>query len=96
MDNKLFISFHAFLLLFIFLAGGINKIMSFQGTVDFLKTKVNAIQLTPIFIAAVTVAIMYFYVIIMNQANNVSNNIYLFLLVSVVLTGIPALVYFKK
>jgi len=96
MDNKLFISFHAFLLLFIFLAGGVNKIMSFQGTVDFLKTKVNAIQLTPIFIAAVTVAIMYFYVIIMNQANNVSNNIYLFLLVSVVLTGIPALVYFKK
>ena len=97
MDNKLFISFHAFLLLFIFLAGGVNKIMSFQGTVDFLKTKVNAIQLTPIFIAAVTVAIAYFYVIIMNQANNVSNNnIYLFILVSVVLTGIPALVYFKK
>jgi len=92
MDNKLFISFHAFLLLFIFLAGGINKIMSFKGTVDFLKTKVNAIQLTPIFIAAVTVAIMYFYVIIMNQ----TNNIYLFLFISVVLTGIPALVYFKK
>ena len=97
MDNKLFISFHAFLLLFIFLAGGVNKIMSFQGTVDFLKTKVNAIQLTPIFIAALTVAIAYFYVIIMNQANNVSNNnIYLFILVSVVLIGIPALVYFKK
>ena len=92
MDNKLFISFHAFLLLFIFLAGGVNKIMSFQGTVDFLKTKVNAIQLTPIFIAAVTVAIAYFYVIIMNQ----TNNIYLFLFISMVFVCIPALAYFKK
>lgn len=94
--DKLFICFNAFLLLFIFLAGGVNKIMSFQGTVDLLKTKVNAIQLTPIFITAVTVAIIYFYVIIMNQANNVSKSIYLFLLVSVILIGIPGLVFFKK
>ena len=44
MDNKLFICFNAFLLLFIFLAGGVNKIVSFQGTVEYLETKINAIQ----------------------------------------------------
>jgi hypothetical protein len=48
MDN-LFITFHAFLLLFIFLAGGVNKIANFQGTADFLETKVNALELNPIF-----------------------------------------------
>jgi hypothetical protein len=97
MDNKLFISFHAFLLLFIFLAGGVNKIMSFQGTVDFLKTKINAIQLNPIFIAAVSAVILYFYIIlILFGKMNQTKNMYLFLLISVVLTGIPALVYFKK
>ena len=92
MDNKLFISFHAFLLLFIFLAGGVNKIANFQGTVDFLNTKINAIQLNPVFMIALIGTILYFYVIIMNQ----TNNIYLFLFISMVFVGIPALAYFKK
>ena len=92
MDNKLFISFHAFLLLFIFLAGGVNKIANFQGTVDFLNTKINAIQLNPVFIVALIGTILYFYVIIMNQ----TNNIYLFLFISMVFVCIPALAYFKK
>ena len=92
MDNKLFISFHAFLLLFIFLAGGVNKIANFQGTVDFLNTKINAIQLNPVFMIALIGTILYFYVIIMNQ----TNNIYLFLFISMVFVFIPALAYFKK
>jgi hypothetical protein len=98
MDN-LFICFNAFLLLFIFVGGGINKIMSFQGTVDFLKTKINAIQLNPIFIAAVIIAIAYFYIILItlgktSQANQL--NVYLFVFISIVFVGIPALAYFKK
>jgi len=102
MDNKLIICFNAFLLLFIFLAGGINKIVSFQGTVEFLETKINAIQLNPIFIAAVAAAIIYFYVVlIMNgkasQTSQTSQlNVYLFLLISIAFIGIPALVYLKK
>ena len=60
--DKLFICFNAFLLLFIFISGGVNKIMNFKGTVEFLETKINAIQLTPTFIAAVAAAILYFYV----------------------------------
>lgn len=98
MDNKLFITFNAFLLLFIFLAGGINKIMSFQGTVDFLETKINAIQLNPVFIAAVAAAIVYFYVILILIPNGKTNqlNVYLFLLIGIVFVGIPALAYFKK
>ena len=99
MDNKLFICFNVFLLLFIFLAGGINKIVSFQGTVEFLETKINAIQLNPIFITAVAAAIIYFYVVlIMNgKASQTSQlNVYLFLLISIAFIGIPALVYLKK
>ena len=98
MDNKLFITFHAFLLLFIFLAGGINKIMSFQGTVDFLETKINAIQLNPVFIAAVAAAIVYFYVILILIPNGKTSqlNVYLFLLIGIVFVGILALAYFKK
>lgn len=100
MDNKLIVTFNVFLLLFIFLAGGVNKIMSFQGTVDFLETKINAIQLNPVFITAVTVAILYFYIILIpngktNQDSNV-NNVYLFLLISIAFIGIPTLAYFKK
>ena len=98
MDN-LFICFNAFLLLFIFVGGGINKIMSFQGTVDFLKTKINAIQLNPIFIAAVAAAIAYFYIILitMGKTSQTSQlNVYLFVLISIVFVGIPALAYFKK
>lgn len=99
MNNQLFIVFNAFLLLFIFLAGGVNKIMSFQGTVEFLETKVNAIQLNPIFITAVTIAIMYFYVIliIFGKANQTSQfNVYLFFLISMAFIGIPVLAYLKK
>jgi len=94
--DKLFITFNAFLLLFIFLSGGVNKITNFQGTVDFLETKINTIQLNPIFIAAITVAIIYFYVnLIMLKKTNQVNNVYLFILISVGLIGIPALTYFK-
>jgi hypothetical protein len=97
--DKLFICFNAFLLLFIFVGGGINKIMSFQGTVDFLKTKINAIQLNPIFIAAVVGAIAYFYIILItlgktSQASQL--NVYLFVFISIVFVGIPVLAYFKK
>jgi len=41
--DKLFICFNAFLLLFIFVGGGINKIMSFKGTVDLLNGEVGEI-----------------------------------------------------
>ena len=95
MDN-LFICFNAFLLLFIFLAGGINKMLSFQGTVDFLKTKVNAIHLSPIFIIAIMAAILYFYVILIMNGNQGKTNMYLFILIGIAFIGIPALVYFKR
>lgn len=95
-DNQLFIVLNAFLLLFIFLAGGVNKIISFQGTVDFLETKVNAIQLNPIFIAAVIASILYFYVtlIIFRKASQTSS--YLFFLISMAFISIPTLAFFKK
>ena len=99
MDNKLFICFNAFLLLFIFLAGGINKIVSFEGTVEFLETKINAIQLNSIFIAAVAAAIIYFYVVLITfgQKGQTSQlNVYLFLLISIAFIGIPVLAYFKR
>ena len=97
--DKLFICFNAFLLLFIFVGGGINKIMSFQGTVDLLKSKINTLQLNPIFIAAVASAIAYFYITLMpngkpSQTNQL--NVYLFLFISIVFIGIPTLAYFKK
>ena len=96
MDNKLFICFNAFLLLFIFVGGGINKIMSFQSTVDILKTKINALQLNPVFIAAVAVAIAYFYIILVMNGQTSQLNIYLFIFISIVFIGIPILAYFKK
>jgi hypothetical protein len=89
--DKLFICFHVFLLLFIFLAGGLNKIANFQDTANYLEAKVNAIQLNPIFIAAIIITIIYFYVISMQ-----TKNMYLFLLISVVIAGIPFLAYFQK
>jgi hypothetical protein len=89
--DKLFICFNAFLLLFIFLGGGLNKITNFQDTANFLKAKVNAIQLNPIFMAAIVITIIYFYIISMQ-----TNNVYLFLLISVAIAGIPFLAYFKK
>ena len=98
MDN-LFITFHAFLLLFIFVGGGVNKIMSFQGTVDLLKSKINALQLNPIFIAAVAAAIAYFYIILITfepKGRTSQLNVYLFIFISIVFIGIPSLAYFKK
>lgn len=98
MDNRL-ITFSAFLLLFIFISGGVNKITNFQGTVEFLETKINAIQLTPTFIAAVAVAILYFYVSLVGLNNATAtkgNNAQLFILISVALISIPALAHFKK
>ena len=89
--DKLFICFNAFLLLFIFLAGGLNKIATFQDTANFLEAKINAIQLNPIFIAAIVITIIYFYIISMQ-----TKNVYLFLLISVAIAGIPFLAYFKK
>ena len=89
--DKLFICFHVFLLLFIFLAGGLNKIANFQDTANYLEAKVNAIQLNPIFIAAIIITIIYFYIISMQ-----TKNMYLFLLISIVIAGIPFLAYFKK
>jgi hypothetical protein len=102
MDNKLFICFNAFLLLFIFLAGGINKIVSFQSTVEFLETKINAVQLNPIFIVAIISAIIYFYVVLITfgpkRQTDTSQliNAYLFLLISIAFIGIPVLAYFKR
>ena len=90
--DKLFICFHVFLLLFIFLAGGLNKIANFQDTANYLEAKVNAIQLNPIFIAAIILTIIYFYFVTIIK----TNNIYLFLLISVAIAGIPFLAYFKK
>ena len=89
--DKLFICFNAFLLLFIFLAGGLNKVANFQDTANFLEAKINAIQLNPIFIAAIIITIIYFYIISMQ-----TKNVYLFLLISVAIAGIPFLAYFKK
>ena len=68
---------------------------------EFLETKINAIQLTPTFIAAIAVAILYFYVSLvgLNNATATKGNnahLQLFMLISVALIGIPALAHFKK
>lgn len=95
--DKLFTAFNTFLLLFIFLAGGIHKISSFKGTVEFLETKINEIELNPIFIAATTAAIIYFYIVlIMMNSTSQPINAYLFFLISIAFIGIPSLAYFKK
>ena len=97
--SNLSITFSAFLLLFIFISGGVNKITNFQGTVDFLETKINAIQLNPTFIAAVSVAILYFYVNLvgLKNATRVNNaHLHLFILISISLIGIPTLAHFKR
>jgi len=96
--NKLFISFNAFLLLFIFLAGGLNKIINFQDTVNSLKTQINSIELNPIFIVAIIITIIYFYLILNFQIYNKNKNLYLCLLsiISITLLGIPFLVLIKN
>ena len=96
--NTLFICFNAFLLLFIFLAGGLNKFINFQDTVNSLETQINTIKLTPIFITAIIITIMYFYIILNLQIYNKNKNVYLFLLsiISITIVGIPLLVLFKN
>jgi heme/copper-type cytochrome/quinol oxidase subunit 4 len=96
--NTLFICFNAFLLLFIFLAGGINKIINFQDTVNSLKTQINSIELNPIFILAIFITIIYFYIILNVQIYNKNKNMYLFLLsiISITILGIPFLVLIKN
>lgn len=96
--DKLFICFHAFLLLFIFLAGGINKVINFQDTVNSLKIQINSIELNPIFIVAIIITIIYFYVILNFQMYNKNKKLYLFLLsiISITILGIPFLVLSKN
>ena len=96
--NKLFIVFNAFLLLFIFLAGGVNKILNFQDTVNSLETKINTIKMDPIFIGAIIIAIIYFYIILNAQIYNKNQKLYLFLLsvISITIIGIPFLVLVKN
>jgi heme/copper-type cytochrome/quinol oxidase subunit 4 len=96
--NKLFIVFNAFLLLFIFLSGGIHKILNFQETVNSLETQINTIKMDPIFIIAIIITIIYFYIILNLQIYNKNQKLYLFLLsiISITLIGIPFLVLVKK
>lgn len=96
--NKTFIVFNAFLLLFIFLAGGIHKILNFQDTVNSLETKINTIKMDPIFIIAIIITIIYFYIILNMQIYNKNQNLYLFLLsiISITIIGIPFLVLINK
>ena len=96
--NTLFICVNAFLLLFIFLAGGINKIINFKDTVNSLESQINSIKLNPIFIIAIIITIIYFYIILNVQIYNKNKNLYLFLLtiISITIIGIPFLVFFKK
>jgi peptidoglycan/LPS O-acetylase OafA/YrhL len=96
--NTLFIFFNAFLLLFIFLSGGLNKIINFKDTVNSLETQINTIKLTPIFIVAIIITIIYFYIILNQQIYNKNKGLYLSLLtiISITIIGIPLLVLFKN
>ena len=96
--NTLFIFFNAFLLLFIFLSGGLNKIINFKDTVNYLETQINTIKLTPIFIVAIIITIIYFYIILKPQIYNKNKGLYLSLLtiISITIIGIPLLVLFKN
>ena len=94
--DKLFIYFNAFLLLFIFLAGGLNKFINFQDTINSLETQINTIKLTPIFNVAIIITIIYFYIILNVQIYNKNKNLYVFLLTIIIITivGIPFLIFF--
>jgi peptidoglycan/LPS O-acetylase OafA/YrhL len=96
--NTLFIFFNAFLLLLIFLAGGFNKIINFKDTVNSLETQINTIKLTPTFIVAIIITIIYFYIILNQQIYNKNKSLYLSLLtiISITIIGIPLLVFFKN
>jgi uncharacterized membrane protein YphA (DoxX/SURF4 family) len=97
-NQQIFTIINAFLLLFIFIAGGLNKIANFQDTVTYLETKINEIQLNPIFITSVLVTIFYFYLNIYTQRHNLNSFLLstIIIAVSIAIIGIPFLVYFKK
>ena len=97
-SQQIFIVINAFLLLFIFIAGGLNKIVNFQDTATYLETKINEIQLNPIFITSILVTIFYFYLNIYIQRNSLNSFLLssIVIAVSIAIIGIPFLVYFKK
>lgn len=97
-SQHIFTVINVFLLLFIFIAGGFNKIANFQDTATYLETKINEIQLSPIFITSILVTIFYFYLNIYIQRNSLNSFLLLSIVISVsiAITGIPFLVYFKK
>ena len=97
-SQQIFIVINAFLLLFIFIAGGLNKIVNFQDTATYLETKINEIQLNPIFITSILVTIFYFYLNIYIQRNSLNSFLLssIVVAVSIAIIGIPFLVYFKK
>ena len=97
-NQQLFIVVNAFLLLFIFIAGGFNKIANFKDTASYLETKINETQLNPIFIASILVTIVYFYSNIYIQRNSLNSFLLssIVIAVSIAIIGIPFLVYFKK
>jgi hypothetical protein len=76
----------------------LNKIANFQDTVTYLETKINEIQLNPIFITSVLVTIFYFYLNIYTQRHNLNSFLLstIIIAVSIAIIGIPFLVYFKK
>lgn len=71
--NNLSVVFSALLLLFVIISVGVNKNMNFKGTVDFLKTKLNKIQLGPTFIAAASAAIVIL-IVLQNHVRDNKNN----------------------
>ena len=97
-NQQLFKVINAFLLLFIFIAGGLNKIANFKDTASHLETKINEIQLNPIFITSILVTIFYFYLNIYIQRNSLNSFLLssIVVAVSIAIIGIPFLVYFKK
>ena len=97
-NQQLFTVINAFLLLFIFIAGGCNKIANFKDTASYLETKINETQLNPIFIASILVTIVYFYLNIYIQRNSLNSFLLssIVIAVSIAIIGIPFLVYFKK
>jgi len=98
MDNLVNI-LNVFLLVLIFLLGGVNKIINFENTTKFLEDKVNSIHLNFIFYASVFMVILFFYFNIYNSDNNVlseNNKIYLFILISISLCFILFLAYFNN
>jgi len=97
-SQQIFIVVNAFLLLFIFIAGGLNKIANFKDTASYLETKINETKLNPIFITSILVTIFYFYLNIYIQRNSLNSFLLssIVVAVSVAIIGIPFLVYFKK